>query len=380
MVKRLLVGLLMVLAAFLMLVVADALFGWLVPVPLSFFEKHKRAAVAYQQEPYFSHEFVAESLREPEGWTTPPGTILVFPNEFHGKWFNVDTLPPTGLRYRRTVNPPATEKPVKKVLFMGGSSVWGAEVPDDLTIPSLLAKLLNERSSEFRYEVLNAGVTSVNSRQEVARLQHEFEKGLKPDLVLTLDGGNEVTLGVYYGFSEGTVFGPTAVKARQALNLMPHHIFNWSRRRAEVKSIENGERISPAAMKPQEKRDANRRRTVEEYAANLKAMNKLCQQHGARFVAFLQPSLYTSDVNPNDPDVKQARELSERAWPELDVAYRETMPDLQRVVQELRGQGLAVYDLTGVFSGKKEPLFLDFGHVNSKGNLILAEQIAERIR
>ena len=64
------------------------------------------------------------------------------PVEIHGRYFNVDRLTPTNLFYRRTINspdsgnPPETGRPEVTVLFLGGSNVYGSEVPDEMTIPS----------------------------------------------------------------------------------------------------------------------------------------------------------------------------------------------------------------------------------------------------
>ena len=70
---------------------------------------------------------------------TIPGTNLLEPQEVHGRYYNVDRLVPADLFYRRTLNPPVDQRPTVTVLFIGGSNVYGAEVPDDMTIPSQLS-------------------------------------------------------------------------------------------------------------------------------------------------------------------------------------------------------------------------------------------------
>ena len=77
----------------------------------------------------------------------------------------VEALPPTGAHYRRTANPPSGDKPVLTVLFLGASKVYGTEVPDDLTLPSLLSKRLSALDPAHGYVVYNAGVQAVTSRR-----------------------------------------------------------------------------------------------------------------------------------------------------------------------------------------------------------------------
>lgn len=47
---------------------------------------------AYSGEPYFSEDFLVESYLQPGGWQTPANTRLVLPNEYHGKFLNVDVV------------------------------------------------------------------------------------------------------------------------------------------------------------------------------------------------------------------------------------------------------------------------------------------------
>jgi hypothetical protein len=83
------------------------------------------------------------------------------------------------------------QRPTVTVLFIGGSNVYGAEVPDDMTIPSQLSERLNQLDPAHRYLVVNAGVTGADSVLEKGRLDYELAHGQKPDIVLVMDGGRE---------------------------------------------------------------------------------------------------------------------------------------------------------------------------------------------
>src|SRR5215471_16158784 len=95
---------------------------------------------ALNRQPYVSPDFAAEYVRN-DFLEAVPGERLMWEPLRRGSSFNVEALPPTGAHYRRTANPSAVPgKPVVTVLFLGASQVYGTEVPDDLTIPSLLSQ------------------------------------------------------------------------------------------------------------------------------------------------------------------------------------------------------------------------------------------------
>jgi len=83
------------------------------------------------------------------------------------------------------------------VLLLGGSTVYGPEVPDDQTLASQLSARLNELDPGHSYAVYNAGVFAADSLQERDRLAYEFDRGLKPDIVISFGGGMDIVDGVY---------------------------------------------------------------------------------------------------------------------------------------------------------------------------------------
>src|SRR5262249_5819753 len=99
------------------------------------FPPDPNAVPGHRGEPYATSDFITQGL-ELGGIMTIPGTGLLEPQQVHGRYYNVDVLAPTGLNYRRTANPPADSRPAITVLFLGGSNVYGAEVPDDMTVAS----------------------------------------------------------------------------------------------------------------------------------------------------------------------------------------------------------------------------------------------------
>ncbi|NCU05544.1 MAG: SGNH/GDSL hydrolase family protein, partial [Chitinophagaceae bacterium] len=80
-----------------------------------------------------------------------------------------------------------------RIWFFGGSTMWGFNVTDEETIPSKFAKLYRTADHyQKSLEVVNYGVRAYISFQEMKLLQDRLLYEQSPDLVIFLDGLNEV--------------------------------------------------------------------------------------------------------------------------------------------------------------------------------------------
>ena len=66
----------------------------------------------YKDAYFFSDEFIKESVLQPGNWITPPGTRLVIPGDFQGKYFNVVK------GQRQTIGQPSSW--TRRILLFGG--------------------------------------------------------------------------------------------------------------------------------------------------------------------------------------------------------------------------------------------------------------------
>ena len=110
---------------------------------------------------------------------------------FRGKTINIGD---DGLR--ATWQPSASanargQRESVKILMLGGSSFWGFGARDDQTIPSLVARSLDERG--WRIEIKNLSEIGYVSTQELIALVHELQAGYRPDMVIFYDGVNDTT-------------------------------------------------------------------------------------------------------------------------------------------------------------------------------------------
>ena len=105
---------------------------------------------------------------------------------------------------------------------------------------------------------------------------------------------------------------------------------------------------------------------------------RLVEANGARYYHFLQPSQYVPDSKPMGA-AERAVAIAEghpyrRA---VEAGY----PRLRRAGAALAAEGVRFTDLTGAFAGHPEPIYFDSCcHVNARGNAILAELMFEAIR
>lgn len=105
-------------------------------------------------------------------------------------------------------------------------------------------------------------------------------------------------------------------------------------------------------------------------------MDNLARGNGARYLHFLQPNQYLG-TKPLGPAEREAALDDRSPFPEL---VREGYPLLQAAGRELVAAGVEFHDLTGLFVGVEEPLYRDTCcHVNATGSERVAAAIADAI-
>jgi hypothetical protein len=106
-------------------------------------------------------------------------------------------------------------------------------------------------------------------------------------------------------------------------------------------------------------------------------LHRLAAGAGVRYYHFLQPNQYVPGSKPMGGD--ERRESVRPASPYrrlVETGY----PLLREAGRALAAEGIRFADLSGVFAGHPEPLYVDgCCHVNARGNLIVADRIFETI-
>lgn len=294
----------------------------------------------YKHSNYFSKDFIEESFKQPEGWSTPSGTRLIIPNNFKGNWFNYQN------NKRVTVGQP--KKYQSRILLFGGSTVQNSEVPDDFTI----ASFIQSKVASNNILVENYGVTSVHSGQQLERLKQDVRLD-KNDTVIFYDGVNDVLQRAYYGNPDGWIINEVAKAPKVAKIIRGSSeymaIFRWLDKNVVTKKFEYDFALAE--------------KSAHDYAREIEAAKRYVESSGAQFIHFLQPTLFTK-LKKNNYEENLVRMAPEG----LELVYNTTYPLIRKSLK-------SSIDLTDIFDEMKESPYFDFCHVNEIGNERVAQEI-----
>ena len=221
---------------------------------------------------------------------------------FRGKTITIGS---DGLR--ATWEPPSPalpdQRPRVKLLMLGGSSLWGFGARDDETIPSLVARDLDQRG--WHVELKNLSEIGYVSTQELVALFRELQAGYRPDVVIFYDGVNDTTSALLEGEAGLTT---NEVNRRQEFNLLqsPARLTSalisklvkdsGSYRFAQaVRRRSSGEASASRSSAADEIRSLAAS-VVEHYVANIAIAEKLGHSFGFRPLFYWQPVVFNKPV------------------------------------------------------------------------------------
>jgi hypothetical protein len=274
-----------------------------------------------------------------------------------------------------------------------------------------------------RIAVVNAAVPGFKQPQQLLTLSYLLALGAHFDLVLAIDGFNEVALpasenvplGVFPAYPRSwlALVGEYDEELRRAVGELAYlrrvrsERANWllqsplrwsfsarlvwdSLDRRLGRQIEKHQAVvatraeagyrSPATQGPPYEAES-RERLFQDltsiWSRSSLAMAAMCRGRGIAYHHVLQPNQYLPGSKPLGPE-----EL-ERAWGE-DHPYRQPViegyPHLIAAGAELRSRGVSFQDLTQVFADIREPLYLDeCCHFNRAGNALLGRAIGAEL-
>ncbi len=108
--------------------------------------------------------------------------------DYKGEFVNVEN----GVRRSNPSVSDSSAKAPFTILFLGGSTMFGYNLRDEETIPSLFTKEYKRRYPADRpIRVINQGIPYYFSYQELMLLTHKLYTEQKPDMVIMLDGLND---------------------------------------------------------------------------------------------------------------------------------------------------------------------------------------------
>ncbi len=288
--------------------------------------------------------------------------------------------------------------------------------------PALAASLRASPALANREVVfVRTGLAGYKQPQQLMTLAYLLSLGAEFDLVLNLDGFNEIALHPTRNGQQGVADSfPTnwALRVQKRIDLAQQRLLGelvlLRAQRADLaRGYRSGfPRYSPAAnllWRVSDRRLAARVRAqemaveryrpaehsheatgpVRSFASEAEMfdalvatwelsslqMDRLCTANGIRYLHFLQPNQYVPDSKPMAREERAVALLPENRAPVVKGYAR-----LRPAGRRLREAGVSFHDLTEVFAGIEEPLYVDTCcHVNGRGNRLLGEAMARAI-
>lgn len=297
------------------------------------------------------------SLYDPyRGWWAAP---------YASRWVHIDSAG------HRLTRPAPERRGGPRILFLGGSVMWGYTTPDSLTIPSMVARQLHD-SGFAGAEVVNLAQPSYNLTQGTVSLVLELREGRHFDAVVSLDGNNDA-LAYFTEGHPGAAFGEKDLARRSAVGWRGFwsNVIGLSRysslvaRLARLVGPGRDGQHGGAGQLPCD--------TVASYYANLVAVDEtLGQSAGFRPIMFWQPHWATTGKSLT---AHEAAIRSPAGFPGLMRSCTAAVESLMTA----RGDS-AFVSLTRLFDGDSSDIFLDeFGHLTPRGNGAIAAESVKRL-
>jgi len=380
----------------------------------------------------FDRTFIQE-LKEPSlaGGSAISQTVsqAVVVHPFQGTVYSADPLrktdeaeryPITKYGFSDKAEPFFHKRPDQLILAVMGGSVAGIFGKEGVeTLEGELKK--SPPFSKKKFIFVNLGIGGYKQPQQLMTLTYLLVQGAEFDIVLNIDGFNEVALypaenrasGIYPWFPRRWHVKVQEMKDPNAMRNLLEVVLWEERKKAWAAIFEKApikysvsanfvwrvfdrrmnlylERAQELAKSSQSELryqavgpgadfkddDSMYRELTNIWRRSSVELFKLCRAHGIAYYHFLQPNQYAPPYKP----------MSER---EHKIAYGNSgygqfaeagYPYLKNAGQELKAEGIHYFDLTGVFKNVETPLYIDnCCHFNRLGNEIMAKEIAHSL-
>jgi len=244
--------------------------------------------------------------------------------------------------------------------MVGGSVMYGVyATSDDTTIPGHLQQLYNEFTGDHNIRVINGGANTHESFAETHLIMNKI-LDFKPDLIIVLDGWNDLVTPIKREYNE-----PTGLEQIEQYSLVIRKYY---------KTIQFYEFLDRVWTKQfdNEPRKQHSEDTMEEKALLWKSRwEKVCElgeKENFKVIITLQPLLGVGNKVLTDWELRNVKELT----------YQNPAPSyhiMQNKLEELETKCTAVEDLTSIFDAEDSMIYFDVGHMGDKGNGMIAQKI-----
>ena len=280
---------------------------------------------------------------------------------------------------------------VRRVVLLGGSTVYGALVDDSETISVQLEALLRDRLGP-NIQVINAGVPGYVALQEMLFGRSDL-LDLGPDVLIDLDGLNDVFYGSLQEWPSQIASDELRIIAvgglPEVVSIVDSTMFPNGLLEHQLTMLGRNVRLSGFAAIHQRPPAAPRivnERVIALHAVSLGLLARWAREAGVSVIAGLQPLLATGH-KPLSAEERAAVDYegywSEGGWQQIALTM---YPRLSTTTQlAVQAEGGEFVDMTGVFDHEPGPTYAeDAVHYTPLGDRRLAEALAplvvERLR
>ena len=269
--------------------------------------------------------------------------------DYQGKFLNVVN----GMRV--TTDNPTVSK--KRIIIFGGSTVFCGEVPDNLTSCSLLQAAIN--ANKIPGTVINFGRHGSTLQNRLLYLERSNFK--RDDLILFWFGVNELGWKLMEGKTNAPFFIYSLKRVSEGLKF-------FSKFLALISLL--SQLFESFVLKP-----LSRFLAYLELKRSLEKLKNLSRLRGFEYRVFLQPNLLTKTVRTRREDLVLEYFLSSRRGRTTKNFLDANYPKFRALLDRYMG-----VDASGIFSSANREVFVDWCHLNSAGNQVVAQFIFERLR
>lgn len=292
--------------------------------------------------------------------------------------FEVDALGFRGKSLATAEKPKGTYR----IFFLGASTTENAFFPDERTFPGRVEAALGERlKGSPRVEVANGGVAGATTEQVLDCLLHRVLR-LDPDLVVVLEGHNELCLALEPGWDPRALGPPEPPPRFKDWLVGASRLFgsleDWSaRRRVADKHGWYRKRAEERRSRPYESPTFEVTRGVPSFEVSLHRVALVCQDARVPLVLMTQPSLYKATLSPEE---EAALITGSGGLPNLAPADLKKGLDAynEAVRRVAAGDRCRLVDLAREVPPNLEH-FLDDVHFTAKGNAAVADSVLRAI-
>jgi lysophospholipase L1-like esterase len=275
-----------------------------------------------------------------------------------------------------------------KIAMFGGSTMWGSGVRDAFTIPSILAKELQNHGVVC--EIINFGEGGYVSTQEVITLLLHLQQGHIPDLVIFYDGIND-TFSAYQQHVAG--LPQNEFNRVKEFNLsLPE---NFKQRigvffQAEVRRLSTmrflkdllqrsgvwskGSAAAPPLLLdiPASESELLAHEVFRTYMGNIDLVKALGEHYYFKYLFYWQPTIFQK-IHLTEYEKGQRSVMSS-----AEQFFQKTYQVMQqgRLAEK---SGEHFHDLSLIFSDVQEPVYTDWIHLGELGNEIIAKKMAHDV-